>query len=124
MKPTVVANFNTYVGREKSFHRFLQHLYYSYPIHVVDRVFKYLFFTWEFYHPCAHFNLPVDRSLLISKHIADRIYKCESGLARKEEDDDGLRELIEGLTLAVVLVLAKIAVNPMLSRINNKRKQS
>ena len=81
--------------REKPFFRFLQHIYYSYAMQVVDRVFKYLLIAWEFYHPCSHLRLPVDRSLLISKHIADRIYQCEARLmGGKSEEDEAMREVI------------------------------
>lgn len=113
--------------REKTFLRFLQHLYYSYPMHVVDRVFKYLFVAWEFYHPCSHLRLLVNRSLLISKHIADRIYWHEARLTggrdKEKEEDEAMREVIEGVTMTVVLVMARIEVNPLLV-VNNKRKQS
>lgn len=44
-------------------------------------------------------------------------------MGEREEDDEAMREVIEGVTMSVVLVLAKIEVNPLLV-LNNKRKQS
>lgn len=44
-------------------------------------------------------------------------------MAGRDEDDEAMREVIEGVTMTVVLVLAKIEDNPLLV-VNNKRKQS
>lgn len=95
----------------------MQHLYYSYPANIVDRVFKYIFYVWELYYPCLRRRLEVDEVISISRKISEKIFRCD--LASKthpenarEENRPRLHKLIKVFTLTFVLVMERCFANP------------
>lgn len=95
----------------------MQHLYYSYPSIIVDRVFKYLFYVWELYYPCLQRKFAIDEVISISRKISEKIYRCD--LASKthpenarEENRPKLHKLIKTFTLTFALVMERCFANP------------
>lgn len=119
MKPHLVDSFDFYLEKEKTFYRFMQHVYYSYPNRVAVRTLKNIFLVWELYYPCIKEKLPFNETVSLAMRIAEKIYKSElnTRLHHGECSNElkaGLRLVIEAISIIICLIMESYTANPLL----------
>lgn len=72
-KPDLVKYFSSYLKTQKTFERFLIHLYYRYDDQISDQLIKLSFLIWEQYRPFSQMALNNKELKSLSTMISNKL---------------------------------------------------
>ena len=128
VRPRLVDLFHSYLSSDKKIYRFLQHLYYSYPIDTVSQLLKYEFYIWELYYPYLGSSLTIleaeEMGLKISQRIVAGVVEAREKRNLKKPDQEYLLNLMITLTQATIFIMQDFEMDSLMEQQSSRRPES